>query len=338
MKKTIKKTALALCTAALAISCSSSSINEDATAAVAQAVEESSNSSDATEVAQLMRGMRELKPEAIEGFHCDSTPEVTYAEVCGKQLPATTVLEWTDCAGPRGHRGHGAGCKGGRGAPADAGTEGAVVQNLTDSSAETPPTSSGKVELSFTYDASAGCDGAIAQSQKATYSITRTRRDGSTVVSAGTTRSSADLVAGAPPRVKSTEVEGTRTVKDASGAEISSVAIKGTKTVAFSSDSPPVRTVNGAFSETASDGAVSTTALVDVVHPPRNVCPFPTAGTVTRTLADGTSHVLAYGPECGDATLDGAAVELHGHGEGRGEGPPPGSDGGRPPRGGGGRR
>jgi hypothetical protein len=84
--------------------------------------------------------------------------------------------------------------------------------------------------------------------------------------------------------------------------------------------------------------------LTDIVRVPPPVCAWPLSGTLQRAEADGTTHVLSFGPECGQATLDGAAITLPsrphhergpggrgegGHGDGgRGEGgmrpPPPG--------------
>jgi hypothetical protein len=115
------------------------------------------------------------------------------------------------------------------------------------------------------------------------------------------------------------------------------VHVVGARTVSFSSDDPPVRTVNGSYTETFSDGATHTTTEVDVVQPPRSVCPWPTSGTLTRTAADGTRHELAYGPTCGAATLDGEAVDLTvRRGGPERHGGPDGGRGGRP--GGGGHR
>ena len=47
-----------------------------------------------------------------------------------------------------------------------------------------------------------------------------------------------------------------------------------------------------------------------------SVCPWPTAGTLERVAADGTTHTLVYGPDCGSATLDGSVIQLpqRGHG------------------------
>jgi hypothetical protein len=71
-----------------------------------------------------------------------------------------------------------------------------------------------------------------------------------------------------------------------------------------------VRTINGSYMEAYLDGTQGTVTLQDIVRPPRNVCPWPTSGTLTRADADGTSHALVFGPDCGAATLDGTVVDL----------------------------
>lgn len=96
----------------------------------------------------------------------------------------------------------------------------------------------------------------------------------------------------------------------------------------------PTRTINGSYTETFLDGTSGTVTLAGVVRPPRNVCRWPTGGTLTRALAGGTTHVLAFGPTCGAATLDGTAVTLPArqgpHGDGSGHhGPGGGMHGGR---------
>ena len=57
-----------------------------------------------------------------------------------------------------------------------------------------------------------------------------------------------------------------------------------------------------------------TVTLASIVRPPRDVCRWPTSGSLTRASSDGTTHTLAFGPDCGTATLDGTAVTLPDHG------------------------
>lgn len=332
--------ALVLGAGAMSGGCSAPTTTEDATATVAQVVESASDSSDAVEVSSLLRGLNALRPDAVEGFHCDASPDITSVDVCGKSLPATVHLEWTECAAPgrpggggRGGGGHGGGRppppptdgstrppppEGGRGGPRP---ERGPEADAAKASRPRFGPSSGTVDLVYTYTPpETGCEGAIVQSQVATFSISRTDEEGAVSKVEGTTSSFADLVDGAPPQHKSTESDVTRTLTDASGTVVSSVRLTGNQSVEFSSDTPPVRTLNGSFTEALLDGTQGTVTLANVVRPPRNVCPWPTSGTLTRAASDGTTHVLAFGPDCGAATLDGTAVDLpekYGHGPGR---------------------
>lgn len=307
--------ALALTVSAMTSGCGAEQAStESTTESVSEAVESTSDSSDAVEVSDLLRGMDRLRPQAVEGFHCDASPDITTVDVCGKSLPATVHLEWTDCAAPErpGGRGGRGGGDGTRPPPGDGGTGTTYGKGGPGGGAGGPRggPSSGTVDITATYEAPADCAGAVTQSQTVTFQISRTHADGEVFTTQGTTSSVAELVDGAPPRNKSTQADVTRTHTDAAGAVVRSVRLNGAMSVAFSSDTPPVRTLDGAYTEEFNDGTQGTVTLAGIVRPPRNVCPWPTGGTLTRATGDGTTHVLAFGPECGDATLDGATVSL----------------------------
>ncbi|MFP2895202.1 hypothetical protein, partial [Corallococcus sp. 4LFB] len=170
--------------------------------------------------------------------------------------------------------------------------------------------SSGTVDIVNAYEATADCTGAVTQSQTVTFEVSSINSDGEVSTVKGTTASTSELVDGAPPRQKSTQADVMRTRTDADGTVVKSVRLEGSLSVAFSPDTPPVRTIDGAYTETALDGTQGTVMLAGIVRPSRDVCPWPTGGTLTRTTADGESHVLVFGPECGDATLDGAELSL----------------------------
>ncbi|WP_164000485.1 hypothetical protein [Pyxidicoccus caerfyrddinensis] len=322
--------ALALAAGAMTVGCSSDKTADEATSDVSQAVEAVSDSSDAVEVSSLLHGLDKLRPQAVEGFHCDASPDITTVEVCGQSLPATVHLEWTDCAAPERPGGRGPGGGGGRGgpgggggAPPPEGGEGTVRAHSTGGADGGAPggrgphggPSTGTVDIATTYTAPENCEGAVTQEQSVTFLISRTNSDGEVSTVQGTTTSSAELTLGAPPRQKATQADVTRTRTDASGAVVSSVHLTGSLSVAFSSDTPPVRTIDGAYTEAFLDGSEGTVTLAAIVRPSRDVCPWPTSGTLTRATADGETHVLAFGPECGDATLDGTAVDLPERGE-----------------------
>lgn len=327
--------AVALVTGTLTSGCSGTSTEENTTEVVSQAVEAASDSSDAVEVSSLMRGLRELRPDAVEGFHCDASPDITYVDVCGKSLPATVHLEWTDCASPGRPGGggrHGGRDGGGSRQPPSGGTGGTSTGTVTSMDTTTTPTapaagdgdmktcggprfgpSSGTVDIEYTYSAPDDCS-SVEQDQSVTFNISRTGEDGSVSAVQGTSSSSATLIGDAPPQTKATQADVTRSRTDASGAVVSSVHLTGAITVAFSSDTPPTRTVNGSYTEAQLDGTTGTVTLENLVRPPRNVCRWPTSGALTRASSDGTTHTLVFGPDCGTATLDGTAVELPDHG------------------------
>ncbi|QSQ23300.1 hypothetical protein JY651_50915 [Pyxidicoccus parkwayensis] len=318
--------ALALAAGAMTVGCSSDKTTDEATSEVSQAVEAASDSSDAVEVSSLLRGLDKLRPNSVEGFHCDASPDITYVDVCGQSLPATVHLEWTDCAAParpgggRGGGGHGGGGDGGGGAPPPGGPVRAhSVESASADGGGAPGghggPSTGTVDITTTYTAPENCEGAVTQEQSVAFNISRTNSSGEVSTSQGTTSSTAELTLGAPPRTKATQADVTRTKTDASGTVVSSVHLTGSLSVAFSDDTPPVRTIDGSYSEEFLDGTQGTVTLAGITRPPRDVCPWPTSGTLTRATADGETHVLAFGPECGDATLDGTAVDLPERGE-----------------------
>jgi hypothetical protein len=171
-------------------------------------------------------------------------------------------------------------------------------------------TSSGTVDIANSYDTSAGCEGAIVETQVVTFHVDRARSDGKSFSIEGTTSSSLTLIPGQPPQAKSTSIDVTRTAKDESGAVVRSVHLTGTRAVAFSSDLPPARTVNEDLQAEFEDGAQRTVKLTDVVFPPMHACPFPISGTMVSSEPDGTTHTLVYGPTCGAATEDGTAIQL----------------------------
>ena len=326
-KKSLWLKSVALVASAMVGGCTGAT-TEDPTTTVSEALEAASNSSDAVEVADLLRNLKGPRVEAVEGFHCDSSPDITYVDVCGKSLPATVKLEWTDCAAPRrgGKGGHprggpppSGGADGGMPPPPPGGGRGGMPpppgggERGMGGGGHAHGPSSGTVEIASTYSTPDGCEGAIVQEQSVSFQISRTGEDGSVSTAQGTTASTLQLVADAPPRKKATQADVTRTLTDASGAVVRSVHLTGAMSVEFSSDTPPTRTINGAYAEAFADGTQGSVTLAAIVRPPRNVCPWPVSGTLTRTTADGQSHTLVFGPECGDATLDGTAVELPEH-------------------------
>lgn len=303
-----------------AIRCSSSATQETTTAAVSEALAQSSNSSSAPEVAGLLRGPG-FMPDAIEGFRCDDTPEVTTTTVCDQSVPATVHLEWTECAVPEGHGPRGPGPDGaarpphgdGDGScpappPGACGADGGTCRG---GGPPPPGPSSGTVDIVNTYSTPNGCESAAEQQQTATYDVSRTNPMGEVFTVKGTATSTSAMVLGGKPTSKSTVIDITRTVTDSAGAVVRSVHLTGTRTESFSDATPPTRTVNESVTAAFSDGTSADITLTDVVYPPMSECRWPTSGTLVEARSDGTTHTLVYGPACDAATLDGAAIELH---------------------------
>jgi hypothetical protein len=286
------------------VGCSASS---DSLSSVSEGLEQASNTGATPELVGLMKPPRLYKREAIEGFRCDSSPDQSTVSVCGQDLPASVHLEWTDCqamarregAPPRGEgEGEGAGAGAADGGMPPAGE------------AKGPGPSSGVVDIAFSYATPNGCDGAIEESQVVTFDLERTRPSGEVSQAKGTVTSTETRILGEAPEAKSFESDVKHTVTDSAGALLEDVHLVGSGSVAFSGDDPPSRTENGSYTAEAADGTTSSLSVTDVVFPPMETCPWPVSGTVSRTEADGTVHTLVYGPECGAATLDGAAVQL----------------------------
>jgi len=177
---------------------------------------------------------------------------------------------------------------------------------------------------------------ALRFQQQSTHDITHTHADGGVVKLSGSITASSVGVSDTEPQSRSTTVDTTRTRLDAEGAVVDSLHLTGTLEETFdAAATPATHTSSGTLTATAADGSASTVTLTDVVRVPPSTCTWPISGTLQRAAADGTTHVLVYGPECGQATLDGGTLTLpsrpHG-GHGRGGG----GDGGRGgPRGGG---
>jgi len=299
-------------------------MQEDATASAAEAIEPASNATDSPEIAGLLDGVMGPDRDAVEGFRCDSTPQITNVTVCDRQFPSEIHLDWTSCslqppAPPPGTD------TSNLPPPPSGGGPGGMFQG---SSAGTVD-----VTLQVTLDPSTTCGAGekFQLSESTTLSVQRTGPFGRTMFVSGNTSSIAELGAGGP-ETKTTQLDVTRSFEDGTG-DGRSMHLTGTVTVSFDGSSGSTsRTLNGTLQAELSDGDSSTIQITDLVRSAPWVCPWPTSGTVVRTGADGTAHTLVYGPACGQATLDGADITMHGPPGGGGCGgmPPPSTSGGIP--------
>ncbi|MFO0710844.1 MAG: hypothetical protein U0353_13445 [Sandaracinus sp.] len=111
---------------------------------------------------------------------------------------------------------------------------------------------------------------------------------------------------GAP--VRHVDLDMTRTISAHNDAHVRSAHLVASLDVRPSEDG--VRTVDGSGSLALPRGGSVAIELASVVRAPAEVCAHPVGGTLTRTGPDGTSHELVFGPECGQATLDGSPLDL----------------------------
>lgn len=295
--------------ALLATGCTQQDITEDATVATAAAIAEA----QATEVplelqlAQVNTRPPDVRRWTHEGLKCDTTPTQATVDVCGETYPSEIHLDWSGCQLEGFSR------EGRRGPPP---TSPGSTTTSGGGATRSPVTSEGTVDVVSTTTAQAECSDStpIDVQQQATYNIQHTREDGEITTISGTVTSTASHSAASGPLGQSSTFDTTRTRVDASGNTVDSVHLLGTLQSSFSqSEDARTHTSNGTLTVIEADGTHSTVTLTDVVRVPRETCDWPLSGSISRT-ADGGGHVLVFGPECGQATLDGEAITLPSHG------------------------
>ncbi|MCP3145119.1 hypothetical protein [Pyxidicoccus xibeiensis] len=319
--------------ALLAAGCSSETVvTEDATTEVAEALGDVQDA-DVPMGRELMGGIPvHARRWEHEGIQCDTTPESASVEVCGQTFQSELHLAWTECQAR--FMGHGG--RSWHGGPP--GSEGDA------STAPRAPVSAGSVDVVTTVAPTAECAEGVALrfQQQSTHDITHTRGDGSSRKLTGTLTSTVIGVSDEKPQSRSTTVDTTRARLDAEGNVIDSLHLTGSLEETFDSAAvTPTHVSSGTLTSTDAGGNTSTVTLSAVTRVPPSVCTWPVSGTLERAEADGSTHVLVYGPECGQATLDGESITLpsrpgrggEGRGGGRG-GPRGGGHGGRPRPGG----
>jgi hypothetical protein len=271
-----------------------------------------SDLSSAPELAGMMAGLIPPRvPDGIEGFRCDSTPTITTTTVCGHDFPSSIQLDWTACTARPDH--------GGGPGPSPSGGGGAGAGGVADDRGD-GATSAGTVSITNTVsvDPAGACDGAATYTftRSSNADVTTTETDGTSaeVVAAVSSTSTRQPDAKSFAQTKTYDVQ--RVDRDASGATTRTTHLAGQVSETFDgSGATPVRTIDGSVTRDAADGTTTTLSLTGVTLPVAGDCRWPTAGTVVETAADGTTaHTLVFGPTCGAATLDGAAIALPAHG------------------------
>jgi hypothetical protein len=311
-------------------------VAEDPTVTTASAITDAQG----TEVPLGLELLNGLPMEAHrwehEGLHCDATPERTTVEVCGKTLPADLHLAWSDCTirphmrGPRPPPPDGAG---GLPPPPD-GTGGMPPPPPDGRAGEPPPSllSSGTVDVVATVEPVGECgeNTPIRVQRQSTHAIQHALPEGGVMALSGTVTSISVKDPGATSHARSSTFDVTRARRDAEGNTVESFHIAGTLEVTRTgSGESSSQTSQGTLQVTRPEGGEETVTLSAIVRVPPPVCAWPIGGTLQRTTADGTTHVVTFGPECGQATLDGEAITLPERPHGRGPGGRrPGGDGG----------
>ncbi len=159
-------------------------------------------------------------------LRCDPDPEVELGTVCGRTVPVSARLEWTDCESEMG---------------ASSGTA-----DIATSSEDCAAGIEHQISFTVTHALPFGGDGSVTASGDLSIALSRSEHHA---------------------------------------------------------------TIDGAVSVALPFGDAAT-AITGVVRVPPTECRYPIAGSVEHVLPDGTSHVLAFGPDCGQATADGEPVDL----------------------------
>ncbi len=294
--------------ALLATGCTAGDTAEDSMITVTEAIGDAQTTEIPVGLELLHGPPMDARRWEHEGLHCDATPERTTVEVCGQSFTSELKLAWSDCqVRPRMHRDHVA-PQGTQEVSASGGGGGHGGQ--------TPPSprvSSGTVEVLSTITPVGECsESAQIQIEKqSTHDIRHASEDGSLVKLSGTVTATSTRGSSTGPQSRSSSFDTTRTRLDADGNTVESLRLTGELAVTSNRTAqPPTHTSQGTFTVTQADGSAATVTLTGIVRVPPPVCAWPISGMLQRTEADGTSHVLSFGPECGQATLDGEAITL----------------------------
>ncbi len=279
MKKLTTIMAAALATAACSPEKVDPLTSQNGDAAVA-AVEAAGIAGDAALLGDAAPGPMPMM--GMGGPACDETPDVTIASSCGHDYPATVHLEWTQCPGPVGGNSFG-------------------VVDLTQSVAIDPPDC-----MTATT---------VTRTQSADFDVTRMSPDNGGVRLDGITSSTIVHSINTPVGTHSGTIDLTEQRLNGAGTAVRTVDTDGTFSVALDATvMPPTRTVDAQLAVVfVGENKSFNVTVTDVVRIPPTECPFPISGTVQVTTSNGGSsatHVLVYGPDCGEATLDGQPFDL----------------------------
>lgn len=304
MKLKVRFITLAL----LAAGCSEGTTAEDAATDLTVTAAEVVADAQDTEIplAEALREASSIRPHSWRGeaSQCDTTPETTVGTVCGQEFPASEQFAWSDCAVTKG--------RGGPGKPPGKGGEARGDRGEKGPKEASAVTSSGSLNVTTTEEPIGECGDSprLRIQRDSVHALQHTRADGTTTVHSGTVSTVTEGARGDDLRSRTSTFDTTRTRTDAEGTVVDSHHVTGSLQVAFDgTGETDTHTSQGTLTLTQEDGASTTVTLTGVVRVPPSTCAWPVAGSIQREGTDGT-HVLSFGPACGEATLDGAAVTL----------------------------
>lgn len=288
---------------------------EDETLGMADALGDTLESADLPQWMDIASADRPAwGPEAAE---CDQEPEVAWTEVCGQRFPAAVRLAWSECR-PQPRRGPpGMGPGGQRPPPPDGMGGGGMPPpppgGMGGGGMPPPMLSSGTVDQSTTVEPLGECGEGVALRfrHQATFDTRRTDPEGRTLAVSGSSSSVSTHTPGAQQSARTMTLDTTRSLADAQGTVLNGMRLQGTlEVVVDRSGQAPTHTSRGTLQAQPAGRGAETVVVGDLVRVPPHVCPWPLSGSIQRTTAEGATRVLTFGPECGQATLDGQPVEL----------------------------
>lgn len=207
---------------------------------------------------------------------CAPGAPIQAIDACGRSVPGSEHLEWTNCS-----------------------------VELPEAARASQIVSSGTLDVSASLTGSCG-DGSAVLSRTATFVIDRQLAEGVSMRVEGTsslTRQSRGD--------QTVSIEVSRNVSRADASASGSVSGQ----LAVSVDAEGQRVLNGTISFSMTNPRVGsrsgTLTLENVARVSREECMWPVGGSMTTRTNGDQSKVIAFSETCGQATIDGAPVDLN---------------------------
>ncbi len=326
--------------AASTLAATSASLSANANQAASADANRATNENLTLGMEHILPMLHLLPHEAAMGLHCDPNATPERLSVCGEKVPGSAQATWSSCQlrprpFGRDHRDNMHMPSPAWGSEANTSLDAngmamndpnATLQDAHGWHHRAPPVSQGTLTItaSVTPDTNTVCDANthIVANRKAVFSVRMGDANGPILVLSGTnSETMTQTTAHAAPNGNIT-LNLNRTTMGAGGNVLNSTVIAGTVQVSVDPNATDANMLNANGTEHTGphhpmmnrllNGSLTvngdTVVLTGVVH--HADCMWPTAGTVQRTDAHGTSHTLVFGPTCASATLDGTAITL----------------------------